>query len=163
MRNYHREDYAEEQELVALELESCETVCDEAADERLDKSAGERKDKGIKESGKVVVVLYYSSIGVERRVLRDKSYRYVNEVFTTHEGGGNLREEREEDYVGNTQEEKESEQIPNYLLQSIEIDELSFTLSQKGVRSKSTLILFFVSFVTLGAVCALFINHILLS
>ena len=40
MRNYHREDYAEEQELVALELESCETVCDEAADERLDKSAG---------------------------------------------------------------------------------------------------------------------------
>lgn len=68
MRNYHREDYAEEQELVALELESCETVCDEAADERLDKSAGERKDKGIKESGKVVVVLYYSSIGVERRV-----------------------------------------------------------------------------------------------
>ena len=80
----------------------------------------------IKESGKVVVVLYYSSIGVERRVLRDKSYRYVNEVFTTHEGGGDLREEREEDYVGNTQEEKESEQIPNYLLQSIEIDELSF-------------------------------------
>ena len=145
MRNYHREDYAEEQELVALELESCETVCDEAAHEGLDKSAGKRKDKGIKESGKVVVVLYYSSIGVERRVLRDKSYRYVNEVFTTHEGGGNLREEREEDYVGNTQEEKESEQIPNYLLQSIEIDELSFNSIPERCALKINLSLIHIS------------------
>ena len=83
MRNYHREDYAEEQELVALELESCETVCDEAAHEGLDKSAGKRENEGIKESGKIAVVLNDCSVNVERRVLRDKSYRYVNEVFTT--------------------------------------------------------------------------------
>ena len=54
-------------------------------------------------------------------MLGNQSNGYVYKVFLSHKRRGNLREEGEEDNVGDTEEKKESEEVPNYFLKGVEV------------------------------------------
>jgi len=121
VRNNHREDNCEEDEVVALELELSKTISDKGAHESLDYTASERKKEGVEQSFEVAVVLNDSRVSFKSGVLGDESYGYVYEVFLSHERRGDLREEGEEDNVGDTEEEKESEEVPYYILYGVKV------------------------------------------
>ena len=98
----------------------------------LDQTTGQRQDEGVQQSFKILVVRDNSLIGVQGRIPGNQTNGYVNEVFRAHERGGDLREEREQDYVGDTKQQQEAEQIPYHSLNGVQVDELCLQSFQKG-------------------------------
>lgn len=115
MRNNHCEDYKGKKEFRALELILCKPVSDGAAYQCLDKSASERQYKGVEQCSEIFVFPNYRLVCVKRRVFRDKLNRYVNEVFACHERRRNLREERKQYNIGDTEQKYQSEDFKDYL------------------------------------------------
>jgi len=110
VRNYHREDDKRKEQLSALELILCKSVSDYCTHERLQKRTHERKRCRAEKSVKIALIFDYRFISVERRSFRNKLNRYVDEVFASHEGRCDLRIEREEDDVRDSEKKNESEQ-----------------------------------------------------
>ena len=117
MRNDHRKDNQKEQKTVTLESKLRETVTNHAANEGLQNSAGSGEEQRIQEGHAVAVVSNDGFVGAESRLFGDQTNRYVYEVAGTHEGGRDLRIEREQDYVGNTEQEQELEKVNQDLLE----------------------------------------------
>ena len=159
VRYYEREDNREEYELVTLELELCKSVSNEAAYQRLNYSRTCGKKQRIRKCLKVVKLRPYSLVNVEGKVLRYKSYRYVNEILGCHKGTCNLRKEREKNYVRDTYEQYESEQKPYYLFNEKHREEFSLKSLFKGSSFKLDLYFVFGFFLNLRLVINILCVH----
>ena len=78
MRYDHRKHNSQEDVLGASEFELCKTVSDKGTNKGLDESGRSRQQKRVAECLPVSVG-EYCAVDIQREVLGNKSYRYINE------------------------------------------------------------------------------------
>ena len=124
MGNNHCEDNEHKQKTVTLELELREAISNYAADEGLQNRAGSGEEQGVEECLEIAVIQDNCLVGAQGGLLGNQANRYVYEVAGAHERGSDLRVEREEDYVGNAEQEQELEQVYEHFLEEEGVQKL---------------------------------------
>ena len=147
--------------LIALELKLCKSVCDKAADEGLNKCGRRRKKQRIAECRKVLVLKENELVDIQRELLGDKHNRYVNEVVSAHKGACDLRIEGEQNDVGNTDQQNQTEDLPCDLSEEVHIQELCLHSLLQGGSFKLNANLVLGAFQNAGCVFLIVIHIIL--
>ena len=126
VRHDHGEHDQHKDQISTLELKLCEAVTDQRANKSLENCTNERHCKGVSKRTPEALVLEDRLIDLNRKVSRDQTYRYVNEVVSRHKRSCDLRQEREQHDVGDTYKQYQSKNPPNDVSKEVKVEETCF-------------------------------------
>ena len=115
-----------EQNVSSLELELCKSVTDQCADKGLDHGTGQGEEEGVAERSPIIQLLNDRAVNIQGEVFRNQSHGYVHEVLGAHDRARDLRKEREQNDVRNSDHQNETEDPPNHVSEEVKVEELCF-------------------------------------